>query len=375
MRINRGQQQKRGGHQKREMNSRHSIFFITLLVFSAIFASGCISIKKKEMTAILPKLETAETTALMSQINRLASVDSMRAKMDLRFEDNSFAELGITEKYRAAPGEIVVQRPSNILLKIQAPVIYSDIVQMTSDGEKFRVAVLEDGAGGKYRNFVVGSNSADYSVLQKEVDNLELGGNGDAKEIKKNVNAFANIRPQHFTEAILMRPTNDRDFYVQSEIFQDEVDPKAKKNSPLARIMRGYYLLDELKKNDDGTLRLSRRFWFDRVGLISLARQQIFDEQGNLVTDIVYGAEAEFTESKNYSLPMRIEVTRPKEKYKMSLTYLDPATVSIGKTYKSEVFVLENTKNLPMIDLDKKLSESGAAKPSDENGKAALKDQ
>lgn len=363
-------------HQKREMIKRNSIIFTTLLLFITVFIGGCSGIiKKKENTAILPKLETADTAELKAQVNRLASVDSMRAKMDLKFEDNSFAALGITEKYRSAPGEIVVQRPSNILLKIQAPVIYSDLVQMTSDGDKFRVAVLEDGAGGKFRNFVIGSNSADYSPLQKRVNDLEVG-NGDAKEIRQNVNAFANIRPQHFTEAILMRPISDENYYVQSEIFQDEVDPNARKKSPMSRILRGYYLLDELKKNEDGSLSILRRFWFDRVGLVSLARQQIFDAEGNLETDIVYGAEAQFTENRNYSLPLRIEVTRPKEKYKMSLTYQAPETVSIGRTYKPEVFVLENTKNLPEIDLDKKLQEANVQQPAAKGtSKAAAKNQ
>ncbi len=37
---------------------------------------------------------------------------------------------------------------------------------MTSDGEKFRVAILEDGGSGKYKNFILGTNDADYSILK-----------------------------------------------------------------------------------------------------------------------------------------------------------------------------------------------------------------
>ncbi|MBK9529552.1 MAG: hypothetical protein IPO41_14850 [Acidobacteria bacterium] len=43
-----------------------------------------------------------------------------------------------------------------------------------------------------------------------------------------------------------------------------------------------------LKTQADG-LRIARRFWFDRVGGIRLARQQIFDVQGEIESDIVYG--------------------------------------------------------------------------------------
>lgn len=121
-------------------------------------------------------------------------------------------------------------------------------------------------------------------------------------------------------------------------------------------VFRGYYLLDELRKNTDGSLTVSRRFWFDRVGTIRLARQQIFDEQGEIESDITYGKTGNLTATGEYNdLPLRIEVTRPKEKYKMSLTYQSPESVSIGKTYDPEVFVLENSWKLEEVDLDKKL--------------------
>jgi len=329
------------------------IFLIALVVFSN--SCSLFNVKKTDKTSALLKTENASVPELLAKINHLAKVNSLRAKMDLKFEDNSFAEIGIAEKYKSANSEVVIQRPSNISLKVQVPFIGTDIVQMTSDGEKFRVAILEDDAGGKYKRFVFGSNNADYSKLKEEVSRMELNGNSEA--IKKNVNAFSNLRPQHFTEALLVRPTNQDYLYVQSEMFQDEVDTSTRKKSPTARVIRGYYILDELAKSEDGKLKVSRRFWFDRVGGIRLARQQIFDEQSAIESDIVYGNEGNLSDNSDYrNLPLRIEVTRPKEKYKISLTYQTPESVSIGKPYNREVFVLENRWNLPEVDLDKRIS-------------------
>ena len=151
------------------------------------------------------KAEDASQSQLLTEINRFAAVGSMRAKMDLKFEDNSFAEIGIAEKYKTADGEVVVQRPSNILLKVQVPIIKTDVAQMTSDGNKFRVAILEDGAGGKYKKFVTGTNQADYSVLQEQVKNLDT----NAKEIKQNVMRFPicdrSILPTRFSCVRLIR--------------------------------------------------------------------------------------------------------------------------------------------------------------------------
>ncbi len=335
---------------------------IILLASFVLFSSGCISIKTKDTRPTLLKVEDAPQTLLLEQVSYFARVNSMRAKMDLKFEDNSYAELGIAEKYKTADGEVVVQRPGKILLKVSVPIIKTDVAQMTSDGERFRVAVLEDGGSGKYKKFVSGTNNADYSSLQAEVNRMDFEGN--VKQLKQNVNAFSNLRPQHFTDAMLMRPVDAANFsYSQSTIQQKEENPDTGKKSPLRTVFRGYYLLDELRKNPDGSLTVSRRFWFDRVGTIRLARQQIFDERGEIESDITYGKAGNLTDTGEYTnLPLRIEVTRPKEKYKMSLTYQSPESVSIGKTYDAEVFVLENRWNLEEVDLDKKLLENGNRK-------------
>jgi hypothetical protein len=126
--------------------------------------------------------------------------------------------------------------------------------------------------------------------------------------------------------------------------------------------MRGYYLLDEYAKQDDG-LKITRRFWFDRVGGIRLARQQLFDAKGEIDSDIVYGKEGALTATGEYAnLPLRIQVTRPKDKYTMSLTYQSPEAVTIGKQYNPDAFVLKNTWNLDEFDLDQKLREMNASK-------------
>lgn len=348
-------------HQTRMMFTKTHASRLLIILLFALLISGCIKLTDKVERAKLLKTENAGQADLEKEVNRLAQINSMRAKMDLKFEDNSYAEIGLAEKYKTADGEVVIQRPANILLKVQIPIIKSDVAQMTSDGEKFRVAVLQDGGSGKYKKFVVGSNNADYSALQENLNAMDLD---DAKAIKQNVNAFANLRPQHFTDAMLIRPIDTtKNFYVQSTILEDEQDLSVQKKSPLRRVLRGYYLLDELHKNDDGSLSVMRRFWFDRVGGIRLARQQIFDSKGEIESDITYGNTGNLSESSDYAnLPLRIEVTRPKEKYKMSLTYQSPASVSIGKNYPATAFVLENSWGLEEVNLDEKLVQAKGRK-------------
>lgn len=331
-------------------------FWLMAALALSVFAVGCNIVKKESKTATLLKTENATQADLIKEINRFARVDSMRAKVFVKFEDNSFAEFGMKESYRDANGEIVVQRPGMILLKVQMPLFGTDIAQMTSDGEKFRVAILQDNSGGKYRKFVKGTNKADYSALQKSLGASEKG---NGKEAKEQVNAFANLRPQHFTDAMLVRPITESNLYTHSTIFQIEEDTTVNNKSPLRKVTRGYYLLDEFEKQADGMLKISRRFWFDRVGIVRLARQQIFDAQGEIESDIVYGNEGKLTDTGNFAnLPLQVQVTRPKERYSMRLTYSDPEGVTIGNRFPETAFVLQNSWNLEEVDLDQKLREA-----------------
>lgn len=339
-------------------------FGVATLIAAAsigVLGSACNIVKKESKTPTLLKTEVATQASLISEVNRFARVDSMRAKMDLKFEDNSFAEFGSKEVYRQADGEVVVQRPGMILLKVQVPIIKTDVAQMTSDGERFRVAILQDGGSGKYKKFLSGTNNADYSKLQKTFST----GTPAPGTVKENVSAFANLRPQHFTDAMLVRPTDDVHAYSMSSIFQVEEDVTQVKKSAVRTVTRGYYLLDEFAKGTNGELKITRRFWFDRVGGIRLARQQIFDAAGEIESDIIYGKEGKLTATGNFAnLPLEIQVTRPKERYSMKLTYQTPEDVMIGNKFPAEAFVLKNSWKLEEVDLDQKLVETTGDKSS-----------
>lgn len=336
---------------------RRPLFLIVLLA-SCLSSAGCSGIfKSKSKSPVLLKTENASLDRLISEVNNLARINALHAKMDLKFEDNSFAEVGLTEAYRTADCEILVQRPANILFKVKIPVIGADVVQMSSDGETFRVAVLRDNSDGRLKKFVSGTNNADYAPLQQEV--MKTGSAASEKEASKNVGAFANLRPQHFTEALLVHPAEAKNHaYAQSAILLEE-DSTGEEKSATGKVLRGYYLLDEFQKKDHGSLTVTRRFWFDRVGGVRLVRQQIFDAGGEIESDIVYKRPGNLTETGEYrNMPLRVEITRPKEKYKISLSYQLPESVTVDKNYPAKAFLLENIWGLEEIDLDEKLAEA-----------------
>lgn len=334
---------------------RHSLtrFPLILILLSLItFSSGCGLFgthKKIQVPQLLTPLAEANTDQLVNEINRLAAVRSMHGKVDIVFEDTSFAETGVAEKYKQADGQLTVQRPGNIYLIIQVPFISKDIAHMTSNGESFRVAVLQ--GEEKYRRFVKGTNSATYEKLDMDGNSTAASKPKKAMNAKEAVNALSNLRPQHLTDALMINPVQSGLTLVRSEFYQEEADTRLQAKTSV-RVVRGYYLLEEISQPTSGESHLLRRFWFDRVGGIRLARLQSFNDQGLLMTDVSYWDEKPFGEAGRFRLPSRIEITRPHDHYKLSIAYQAPADTTIDREYQPEAFILENRWQLPELDLD-----------------------
>src|SRR5437016_651428 len=305
--------------------------------------------KPVEVERALGPLAEANSAQLIAEVNRMVGVRSIHGKVDIQFEDLSTESSGIAEKYHTADGSIVLQRPGKVYLVIQVPLIAADVAQMTSDGEHFRIAILK--GDEKYRRFVRGTNSAVYPAF--DMDGSETGKQGKAKAEAQTVKALSNLRPQHLTEALLISPIDAHAaglFYARTEFFQSEKDtsqPQSKK-----RVVRGYYLLDEFQPGENGSARLLRRFWFDRVGNIRLARLQTFNETGALVTDVTYDELKKFGAEGSVVLPSQIGLTRPQDHYKISITYQAPESATLDHEYPAEAFVLENKWGLREVDLD-----------------------
>src|SRR3954470_17006486 len=105
-----------------------------LLLAAALLVSGCGLIKPSRKIAVpqpLGPLVSGDTAQMFAEINRLAGGGALDARVAIQFLDNSFAECGIAEKYRAADGRLVMQRPGKVYLVINIPVIGTKIAEIS----------------------------------------------------------------------------------------------------------------------------------------------------------------------------------------------------------------------------------------------------
>jgi len=330
------------------------------LFAAALLLSGCGLFRTKTRISVpqpLTPVVDADMPQMFAEINRLGAVRSLNGRVDIQFLDTSYAPCGLADKYRTADGRLVVQRPGQVYLIVQVPVIGTKVAEMSSTGERFWAAVYQ--GNEKYRRFVTGSNAAQYEKLEADGQgaspDCNLSGRRREEAMQRaTVSALSSLRPQHLTDAVLVPPVSFEDtrhVYAQSETYEEEPDarPGAAKG---ARVLHAYYILTELELVAQNRARVTRRFWFDRVGTFRLARVQIYGERGQLITDVVYSNQQPFGEEGRLRLPAQIELTRPQDHYSIRLAFQDPGAAKVDQPYDPEIFVLKNASNLPEVNLD-----------------------
>lgn len=214
---------------------------------------------------------------------------------DLNAEVNMTPALGSTEKnkvteYKDVRAYILFRKPADIRIIGLYPVVRNKAFDMVSTGTDFKLYVPARD------RFLVGRNE----IVQPSPNKLE------------------NLRPQHFLDAILVRPIAPADKLLM-ENFTDEDN--------------AFYIIHVVHEHDGGQLQLARTVWFDRTNL-RLARQLIFDQDGNILTDARYSDWKGFD---NVAFPKHIEINRPRDEYAV---VIDIVKMDINKGVSEEKFVL-----------------------------------
>jgi hypothetical protein len=286
------------------------------------FFSGCIS-RGVEVVPFLEPTAEADVDDLVARVNAWDDIETLVLRVDLQFETVEESGSGKGRRYRTASGRMLLSRPSSIRLDIQAPVLNAQIAEMASDGEHFQLLIhpLE------YRALIVGSNVGSYREQRQRIENdPELAEAGP----------LLNMRPQHFTSALLPAPLDEETIAFAHEDLVVEPDrrPRAKKN---AQVRKSYYVLDAVRRGERAP---RAQFWFDRLGEIQLVRQRVFDPEGHLTTDVQYEGWLPAEAAGGRSLPGRVRIERPHDDYALVLT-VHPDGIEVNRELPEAAFVVE----------------------------------
>ena len=236
-------------------------------------------------------LQVADLPSLLEAVRReYNAVHDFTATVDMVPALGSAEKSKITE-YKDVRGYIVFRKPASIRMIGLYPVVRSKAFDMASTGTGFRLYLPSKSL------FITGPND----VIQPSANKLE------------------NLRPEHFLDALLVKPVDPATDKVLLENLTDED--------------QAFYILHIIRQSDS-QLRLVRTIWFNRLNL-QMERQIIFDNGGNILTDARY---TEWKSWDNVPFPKHIEIDRPQDEYGV---VLDVVKMDINKGVTDDKFVLE----------------------------------
>jgi outer membrane lipoprotein-sorting protein len=277
------------------MPLRRILPIFLLLFLLALALTSCVVkrrlIVRKGAANSQPVLQVANASELMQKVSEeYNAIGNFTVTVDMTPALGTAEKNHITE-YKDVRAYVLFRKPDDIRLIGLYPVVRNTAFDMVSMGNQFKLYLPS-------RNeFVEGSNTMAGEASQNKLENL---------------------RPQHFLEALLVRPVSSND-KVFLENFTDEEN--------------AWYILHEVRENRAGVLDLVRTVWFNRIDL-QIARQMIFDSAGNILTDARYSNWAVFN---GVPFPKHIEIDRPRDEYAV---VMDVVKMDINQGVSDDKFVL-----------------------------------
>jgi len=240
----------------------------------------------KEQTLLV-----ATRDELVERIAKIySSINSFQATIDMAPSVGSVYKGEINE-IKDVPAFILFRKPADIRIQAQTPLVGTPLLDMVSDGARFRLYLSSKSL------FVEGENSAPAT----------------------SKNRIENLRPAAFLSSMLvMPPEPDVEIPVMTDLTDED---------------NALYGLTLVRKLANGGLRATRQIWFDRLDL-SIVRQMVYDEQVNIVSDTRYGNWEVFG---GVSFPRHIEIQRPVDAYGV---VMDIRQMQMNKAITDDKFVL-----------------------------------
>lgn len=264
----------------------------------------------------------ADAKALIQRVaEQYDAVHDLNATVDMVPALGSAEKSRITE-YKDVRAYIVFRKPADIRIVGLLPVVRNKAFDMVSNGTSFKLHIPSKG------RFIVGQNEVSAHSQNK----------------------LENLRPQHFLDALLVRPVDPKEERPLLENYTDEENAA--------------YILHLVRENGNGQLRLNRTIWFSRLTL-QMVRQIILDETGNILTDARY---SDWQYYGGVPFPKHIEINRPRDEYAVVITIVK---ADINKGVASDKFVLGQPEGTTLQTIGQTRPEVPAQAPAAPPSKAS----
>jgi len=226
--------------------------------------------------------QTVSAESLVASLNkRWDGLTTLTATVEIQASVMKSKE-GLAKDYPTLHGHILMRKPSD--LRVVGQYLGIRFFDMASDGKTFTLSIPPQS------KVIEGSNSVH----------------------KKAANPLENLRPDFFFDAMLVRGMDSNDEYM---VTADTVTVEDAARKHLFSVPE-YKLSIMHNKANGRELEPRRVVYFHRDDLLPY-QQDIYDSEGNLVTQVTYAGYQNFDDSM---YPSSVVITRPVEEIRIVLS-------------------------------------------------------
>jgi len=250
--------------------------------------SGCLSLfttKRRLPQPVAPAtVQSASAEDLAGRLNaQWDKFQSLTATVTIQASHIKSKE-GVATEYPSFRGNLLLRKPDMLRILGKAPVVQTTMFDLASDGTNFTLIVPPRNKAYKGLNANKGTSP----------------------------NWYENLRPGFLFDSMVVRGIARDELYSRIAENLTEPGPDQKK-----LFLHPEYLLNIVRRKPDSqALYPTRVVHFHREDLIPY-EQDLYDDEGELETQVLYGPYADFDGMK---YPSIITLKRPQEEYQLVMT-------------------------------------------------------
>ncbi len=278
-----------------------SVMFVTMTAG----LTGCFSTTRVVLKSEAP---TVYQTASVEQVekdvtDRDAAVKTLKAQVQITATTGGSKE-GKLKEYTSFTGYIFVQKPSDLRVILQLPLIGSRALDMVSTGDAFTL------------------------VRASSHGNVWIQGTGKVTTPSKN--GLENLRPSVFLDSLLVPGVDPKNEFVtmteSSRVVHQDIHHKTETIEP-------DYNLTVLKTTSGNILHVQRVIRINRVTMLPY-QQDIYNDKGEVVTQAMYD---NYQTHGGQQFPAEITISRPLDEYSLKI---DVVKLTLNEAFEADQFEL-----------------------------------
>lgn len=266
--------------------------------------TGCLSTTRLVLKTQAPLVyQTATVEQVEQQISeRDAAMKTLKAQVQITATTGGSKE-GKLKEYTSFTGYIFIQKPADLRVILQLPLIGSRALDMVSTGQEF--------------------------TLMHASSHGNVWVQGTDKVTKPSKNGLENLRPAVFLDSLLVPGVKPDEYVTLSEsqrVMHEDMHHKTETVEP-------DYDLTVMKQTRGNILEVERVIHISRVTMLPY-QQDIYDDKGEIVTQATYEGYQAYG---GQQFPEVTTILRPVDEYSLKI---DVVKLTLNEPFEADQFEL-----------------------------------